>query len=216
MHDFAVHGKPYLGWLLTCLCSFRNRGSFLGGCFLFVEFFLRPLLFLICYVGIVYLPLQYMERIRFLRLQAPESVYQVKILLLSTLKMILRLTDMYAAEAKYQPTHGTNLSGLVPKATFTQVGRSTRAYCCTFHKVDKQASIDNRAELQPRHDFSTALPNRPWMSNEFFLVLYSALYTVEVLQVCQVKAPVELTCEHVPEKEAVGGGSVVVSLSRMG
>ncbi len=26
----------------------------------------------------------------------------------------------------------------------------------------------------------------------------------------------ELTCEHVPEKDAVGGGSVVVSLSRMG
>lgn len=32
----------------------------------------------------------------------------------------------------------------------------------------------------------------------------------------QARTAAALACEHVPEKEAVGGGSVVVSLSRMG
>ena len=49
-------------------------------------------------------------------------------------------------------------------------------------------------------------------------ISYALTAPIGNLQLCLNvdRTDAELACEHVPEKEAVGGGSVVVSLSRMG
>ena len=51
--------KVCLGWVLTGVCSLSSSGSLFGSGLLLVDLLLHPLLLLVCYVCIIYLPLQH-------------------------------------------------------------------------------------------------------------------------------------------------------------